>query len=196
MSIDRRISAPARLRPSSSLSRPADKPGTLSRRTISALTTRIFSNSFQTRRESLVAVESRGARTSNDARCYLLARATSLFPPIIDERVVLARSRGIGNRDFSAILEKGESSVWCRAVRGIQQCGGWSSVRWRGWIFRRPKAVRAAAISFNYAHRVQRVFDLVKIAICENALVGMKLREGARRGERKGEGERREELRR
>lgn len=51
-----------------SLSLSADKPGALSRPAISALTTRIFSNSFQTRRESLVAVESRRALEQPDAR--------------------------------------------------------------------------------------------------------------------------------
>lgn len=79
---DRRISsalactssAPAYL---SSLSLFADKPAALSRPAISALTTRIFSNSFQTRRESLVAVESRRA---HEQRCPMLSRAHGLSP--------------------------------------------------------------------------------------------------------------------
>lgn len=59
-----------------SLSLSADKPAALSRPAISALTTRIFSNSFQTRRESLVAVES---RSSNDATRDAIYRARALL---------------------------------------------------------------------------------------------------------------------
>lgn len=63
----RRLRLPAYL---SSLSPFAGKPAVLSRPAISALTTRIFSNSFQTRRESLVAVESRCA---HEQRCPMLS---------------------------------------------------------------------------------------------------------------------------